>query len=122
MGDPKAAELAQEQAYFDAAAVQRARRLDALSDLSAAAANKGAAAYLGNYAARAAAEVGAAGDAVAVGRIDDESDWPLYVGRQLIRDDRYEVLVVNWHAPAAAPYFKANAADPQGLRRKRVFT
>jgi DNA helicase IV len=89
--------------------------------MGAAAANKAAAAHLNRY-AQAARELGAAADAVAVGRIDDEAGLPLYVGKALIRDDRHGVLVVNWQAPAASPYFAASPADPQGIRRKRVFT
>ena len=38
---------------------------------------------------------------------------PLYVGRRWVHDDRHEVLVVNWQAPAARPFYTATPAEPQ---------
>jgi DNA helicase IV len=114
-------ELAQEQAYFDVAAKHRDRKLATLADVAAAGVHPDAAAHLKRYAKVAADAIGKADTAVAFGRIDDESGESIYIGRHLVRDDEFEVLVVNWHAPAAAPYYEANHADPRGLRRKRSF-
>lgn len=119
--DSRATELAQEQAYFDATAEHRDRKLATLADVPAAAANPGAASHLKRYARAAADAIGAAGTAVAFGRIDGESGATLYLGRHLVRDADSEVLVVNWQAPAAAAYFQASYGDPYGLRRKRTF-
>ena len=43
-----------------------------------------------------------------------------YVGRLGVRDDDYEPLVVDWRAPAAAPFYRATPVDPQGVIRRRV--
>ncbi|HSP61139.1 MAG TPA: helicase, partial [Ornithinimicrobium sp.] len=43
-----------------------------------------------------------------------------YVGRLGVRDDDYEPLVVDWRAPAAAPFYRATPVDPQGVLRRRV--
>ncbi|HEY8474362.1 MAG TPA: UvrD-helicase domain-containing protein [Natronosporangium sp.] len=117
----KAVQLAQEQAYFDAAAKHRDRKLTTLEDVARAGAHASAAAHLRRYAKLAAAAIGDGDTAVAFGRIDDEHGERLYIGRHLIRDDDHQVLVVNWQAPAAAPYYEASPADPQGLVRKRTF-
>ncbi|MGC4768693.1 HelD family protein [Micromonospora sp. DT44] len=117
----RAAEIAAEQAYFDAAAAHRERRRDDLRDLPSAAAHAGAAAHLRRYADAAQRALGAADEAVAFGRVDAETGETRYVGRHLIRDAEGEVLVVNWHAPAAAGWFEATPENPAGVRRKRAF-
>ncbi len=43
-----------------------------------------------------------------------------YVGRLGVRDDDYEPLVIDWRAPAAAPFYQATPVDPQGVIRRRV--
>jgi DNA helicase IV len=116
----KAAEIKQEQEFFDRAAEVRAQRLDALQDAARTAVHKAAAGRLAKYAEDTKRAIAAAGDAVAFGRIDEESGESLHLGLQLIRDKR-DVLVVNWQAPAAARYYEASYADPCGLVRKRTF-
>lgn len=37
-----------------------------------------------------------------------------------MRDDDYEPLVIDWRAPAAEPFYRATAADPMGVVRRRV--
>ena len=60
------------------------------------------------------------------GRLDLDHDGPAagrevrYVGRLGVRDDDYEPLVVDWRAPAAAPFYRATPVDPQGVIRRRV--
>lgn len=43
-----------------------------------------------------------------------------YVGRIGVRDADYEPLVIDWRAPAAEAFYRATAADPMGVVRRRV--
>ena len=55
------------------------------------------------------------------GRIDvDSVDDSLYVGRRWIHDDD-NVVVVNWQAPAARPFYTATPAEPHGVKLRRRF-
>lgn len=58
------------------------------------------------------------------GRLDldlpDEGPEVRYVGRIGVRDDDYEPLVIDWRAPAAAPFYRATPTDPHGVVRRRV--
>jgi DNA helicase IV len=55
------------------------------------------------------------------GRIDlDSVPDPLYVGRRWVHDDD-ELLVVNWQAPAARPFYTATPAEPHGVTLRRRF-
>ncbi|SOC56247.1 HelD family protein [Ornithinimicrobium cerasi] len=51
---------------------------------------------------------------------DGETREVRYVGRLGVRDDDYEPLVVDWRAPAAAPFYRATPVDPLGVLRRRV--
>jgi DNA helicase IV len=42
-----------------------------------------------------------------------------YVGRHAIADEDNELLVVNWRAPAAEPFYAATPEDPRGLVARR---
>ena len=46
---------------------------------------------------------------------------PLYVGRRWVQDDDDRVLVCNWQAPAARPFYTATPADPQNVTVRRRF-
>src|SRR5437588_10944185 len=46
---------------------------------------------------------------------------PLYVGRRWVHDDQHEMLVVNWQAPAARPFYTATPADPQRVTQRRRY-
>jgi len=46
---------------------------------------------------------------------------PLYVGRRWVHDDDQDVLVVNWQAPAARPFYTATPADPQRVTQRRRY-
>jgi DNA helicase IV len=117
----KAAELAAEQDYFDAAQKHRERMRSETSHAAEAAAHGGAARWLAKWAKRRKDGIAAPDEAIAWGRTDDEGGTALYVGRDTIFDDSAEVLVVSWKAPAAAPFYQANHANPLGLVRKRTF-
>ncbi|HLF00173.1 MAG TPA: hypothetical protein VI540_09770 [Gaiellaceae bacterium] len=55
------------------------------------------------------------------GRIDvDSVEDPLYVGRRWVHDDD-RVLLVNWQAPAARPFYTATPAEPHGVTLRRRF-
>ncbi|MDO5711270.1 MAG: AAA family ATPase [Micrococcales bacterium] len=43
-----------------------------------------------------------------------------YVGRLGVRDDDYEPLVIDWRAPAAAPFYRATPVEPLDVVRRRV--
>ena len=55
------------------------------------------------------------------GRIDVSSvEDPLYVGRRWIQDDD-GMVVVNWQAPVARPFYTATPAAPHGVTLRRRF-
>jgi RecA/RadA recombinase len=61
------------------------------------------------------------------GRLDldhdtsDGSDREIrYVGRLGVRDDEYEPMVIDWRAPAAAPFYRSTPVEPMGVLRRRV--
>ncbi len=73
------------------------------------------------------------GDATLVfGRIDTEpppqnghSEPPVgdayYIGRVAVADPNQEVVVVDWRAPVAEPFYRATGRSPMGLARRRHF-
>ena len=57
------------------------------------------------------------------GRTDDENDDTLYIGRIGLRDDDYELKLIDWRAPAARPFYAATPGSPHGLvRRRHIYT
>src|SRR4051794_33509512 len=70
------------------------------------------------YAAR-LAQLNAVESGLCFGRIDLRAGERHHVGRIGLTDDRHETLLVDWRAPAAEPYYRATAADPQGVVRRR---
>lgn len=52
------------------------------------------------------------------GRIDTEGE-PLYIGRVGLRSQQGDVLLVDWRAPQAAPFYQATSAQPLGLEMRR---
>lgn len=46
---------------------------------------------------------------------------PVYIGRVGLQDENNQPLVVDWRSPAAAPFFAATQADPQGLSSRRRY-
>ncbi len=60
------------------------------------------------------------------GRIDHATasrypDETFYVGRRHVADAAGEPMVVDWRAPVSTSFYRANAADPMGLLRRRRF-
>src|ERR1700722_499923 len=57
------------------------------------------------------------------GRTDDEKQNTLYIGRIGLRDDDYELKLIDWRAPAARPFYAATPRNPSGLvRRRHIYT
>ncbi len=57
------------------------------------------------------------------GRTDDDNRDTLYIGRIGLRDDDYELKLIDWRAPAARPFYAATPGSPQGLvRRRHIYT
>ena len=63
------------------------------------------------------------GDASLIfGRIDGEADpTPYYIGRIAVSDEHQDVVVVDWRAPIAEPFYRATGRQPMGLARRRHF-
>jgi DNA helicase IV len=51
----------------------------------------------------------------------DAVDGRMYVGRRRVYDPDKNLLVVSWHAPAAAIFYESTPDDPRGLVLKRSF-
>ncbi|HEY6495257.1 MAG TPA: ATP-binding domain-containing protein [Trebonia sp.] len=57
------------------------------------------------------------------GRTDDERKDTLYIGRIGLRDDDYELKLIDWRAPAARAFYAATPRSPVGLvRRRHIYT
>lgn len=122
--DDQEVERKGEQMYFDRALEHRERRREHLGEIPGAAAHKGAAQGLRKIANEVALNLRGPEEAVAFGRIDFadpvDGNKAFYVGYNGIWDDT-DVLVVNWRADVARPYYEATHEDPQGLLRKRSY-
>src|SRR5512147_51842 len=88
-------EIAKEQDYFDVAEQHWKRWLAEAASLAEAAADKAAARALKSLGKKQIAQFSQS-SAVAVGRIDAEDGETLYIGRQRIRDEQGNPLVVSW--------------------------
>lgn len=58
-------------------------------------------------------------EALLFGRLDLDDGDSLPVGRVSVMDED-DVLLVDWRAPAAAPFYRATAAQPLGVARRRT--
>ncbi|MGL4173312.1 MAG: HelD family protein [Actinomycetota bacterium] len=61
-------------------------------------------------------------DRLCFGRLDLLDGQQYYVGRIGLSDDRQEKLLVDWRAPAAAPFYQATPAHPGEVLRRRHLT
>ena len=68
------------------------------------------------------AELDLAGEGLVFGRLDLGDGAVHHVGRRGLRTDQQEPIVVDWRAPAAAAFYRATAADPQGVVRRRTIS
>jgi DNA helicase IV len=53
------------------------------------------------------------------GRIDTIDGTTFYVGRIGLFNDDHDPLLIDWRAPVAQPFYRATAADPNGVFRRR---
>ena len=68
------------------------------------------------------AELDLAGEGLVFGRLDLSDGAVHHVGRRGLRTAEQDPIVVDWRAPAAAPFYRATAADPQGVVRRRTIS
>jgi UvrD-like helicase family protein len=124
-----AEEIAAEQRYVDRV---YARLEIAKKDASAAEADGYKIATVGNFgalverdamvfhAARRRRLLDSEHEGLVFGRLDLHDDEIRYVGRLGLRDDDARSLVIDWRAPAAAPFYRATAAEPMEVIRRRM--
>jgi UvrD/REP helicase N-terminal domain len=124
-----AAEIAAEQRYVDRvyARLERAKK-----DAAEAEAAGYRLANVGNFgalverdamvfhAARRRRMLDAEHEGLVFGRLDLHGPETRYVGRLGLRDDEARALVIDWRAPAAAPFYRATATDPMKVIRRRT--
>ncbi|MGH9275421.1 MAG: HelD family protein, partial [Acidimicrobiales bacterium] len=55
------------------------------------------------------------------GRLDADDGDTWYVGRRHVEDERGDPVVIDWRAPVSTPFYRATAADPLELKRRRRF-
>ncbi|HSC90678.1 MAG TPA: AAA family ATPase [Gaiellaceae bacterium] len=115
-------ELAAEQAYVDRAYEQLERMRQTVAGAADTADGEVAALALEAWARRRLRTFEDADRGLCFGRLDLEGDVrPLYVGRRWVHDEGHEILVVNWQAPAARPFYTATPVEPQRVRLRRRF-
>lgn len=115
-------DLAAEQAYVDHAYDCLDRMRDTVARAADATDNEIAALALEAWAVRRLRSFEDAERGLCFGRLDlDTTPKPVYVGRRWVHDDESEVLVVNWQAPAARPFYVATPADPHNVVLRRRF-
>ncbi|MEK8224954.1 AAA family ATPase [Oerskovia sp. M15] len=56
---------------------------------------------------------------LAFGRLDLEDQTTRYVGRIGLSDEEHTSILTDWRAPAAQSFYRATAAHPDGVRRRR---
>jgi DNA helicase IV len=53
------------------------------------------------------------------GRIDETAGEQFHIGRIGLFDDDYNPLLIDWRTPVAQVFYRATAADPLGVKRRR---
>jgi DNA helicase IV len=125
-----ASEVAREQEVLDRALarldVLRAEALQREVESMRPAGASPQAVYERDVSAQAAAnrraDLDMAGEGLVFGRLDRDDGVIHHVGRMGLRTDSQEPIVIDWRAPAAAAFYRATAADPQGVVRRRTIS
>jgi DNA helicase IV len=115
-------ELAEEQAYVDRAYEALDAMRSTLERTGDAMATEFAAVAMEAWVKRRHRTFQDAERGLCFGRLTlDGGLRPLYVGRRWVHDERHELLVVNWQAPAARPFYTATPTDPQRVTQRRRY-
>jgi DNA helicase IV len=115
-------ELAAEQGYVDHAYACLDRMRTSVERAADASDNEVAALALEAWARRRLKTFQDAERGLVFGRLTlDATPRPLYVGRRWVHDEGHEVLVANWQAPAARPFYTATPVAPHGVVQRRRF-
>jgi DNA helicase IV len=124
-------EIAHEQSFVDGVYAQLERSTKDAEALAKEGHGRGSLGHEGGLverdamvfqAAKRIATLNAAHEGLVFGRLDldDAEEAPRYIGRIGLRDENRDTLLIDWRAPAAAVFYQATAADPQGVVRRRV--
>ena len=115
-------ELAEEQAYVDNAYENLDKMRETLEGAQDRMATEFAAVAMEAWLKRRQKTFHDAERGLVFGRLTlDGTLRPLYVGRRWVHDDTHDVLVVNWQAPAARPFYTATPGEPQRVTLRRRF-
>jgi DNA helicase IV len=114
-------DLAAEQAYLDHAYACLERMRERVGRVLDVATGEIAALALEKWQARTLRSYEDAERGICFGRIDMDEGDNLYIGRRWIHEDDQSIVVVNWQAPAARPFYTATPVAPQRVSRRRRF-
>lgn len=117
----KQTEIADDQKQFDRAWDERERKRANLKMAPGAAGgpNKGVG-QIRKAAEKELDRLGGPDDAVAFGRFDQDGEC-MFIGNHMISTDDRDLLVINWQAKGAEPFYRATIHDPLGVQRKRTY-
>lgn len=127
-----AREIAAEQTFVDRVYAQLEKSADAASQIAREGHDRGRLGHEGGLverdamvfqAAKRIAQLDAAHEGLVFGRLDlrpDVDRVPRYIGRIGLRDEDRDSLLVDWRAPAAEVFYRATAASPADVVRRRV--
>ena len=115
-------ELLAEQRYVDGAYAALDAMRSSVERAADSSDNEVAAAALEAWARRRLRTFQDAERGLLFGRLTlDAVPQPLYIGRRWVHDDRHEVLVANWQAPASRPFYTATPDNPHGVTQRRRY-
>ena len=114
-------DLSAEQTYLDHAHACLSRMRERVGRALDAGSNEFSAEAIEAWQARTLRSYEDAERGICFGRLDMDEGDTLYVGRRWIHDDDQSLVVVNWQAPAARPFYTATPVVPQRVSRRRRF-
>ena len=112
-------DLTAEQTYLDHAYACLDRMRERVGRVLDVATGEIAALALEKWQARTLQSYEDAERGICFGRIDMDEGDELYIGRRWIHEDDQSIVVVNWQAPAARPFYTATPFVPQRVSRRR---